>query len=84
MAGINAARFVKGCNTVVFPRNTALGALANYISDKSIVDFQPMKMNYGIFEPPNLRLKKELRRKFMFERALKEIDDFKKCLEFKF
>lgn len=83
MAGINAARFINGMETVLFPRNTALGALANYVTDNSIVNFQPMKMNYGIFEQPGLKLKKEMRRKYMFDRALRQLNEFIEGLEFK-
>lgn len=49
VAGINAAAQLLGKDKVVFPSNTAIGALSNYISDESIRNFQPMNVNFGIF-----------------------------------
>jgi len=40
-----------------FPRRTAIGALALYISDESVVNFQPMNVNFGIIEPLEKRIK---------------------------
>ena len=40
-----------------FPRETAIGALGHYISDPSIVNFQPMNVNYGILTPLGYRVK---------------------------
>jgi len=50
VAGINAAARVLGRGKVEFPQNTAIGALSNYISDPSVKNFQPMNVNFGIFE----------------------------------
>lgn len=49
VAGINAAAQCRGGERIVFPPNTAIGALSNYISDGSIRNFQPMNVNFGIF-----------------------------------
>lgn len=40
-----------------FPRETAIGALAHYISDESVTDFQPMNINFGIITPLDHRVK---------------------------
>ena len=40
-----------------FPRETAIGALAAYISDESVTDFQPMNVNFGIMTPLGYRVK---------------------------
>ncbi len=48
LAGINAARTACGKETVVFPKETMIGALADYISDSVTSDFQPMGANLGI------------------------------------
>jgi len=40
-----------------FPRETAIGALARYISDASVRYFQPMNINFGIIEPLDKRIK---------------------------
>ncbi len=49
VAGINAAAQCIGKGKIEFPPNTAIGALSNYISDGSIRNFQPMNVNFGIF-----------------------------------
>ena len=33
------------------PRETAIGALAAYVSDESVVSFQPMNINFGLLPP---------------------------------
>lgn len=60
MAGINAARLYRGLSTVQLPRVTMIGSLSAYISDNSVVNFQPMGANIGILPPldENVRDKK--------------------------
>lgn len=48
VAGINAAKLVKGEPEFIFPDYTAIGALAKYASSYAGEDFQPMGANYGI------------------------------------
>ena len=61
MAGLNAARFINGEDPVVLPKTTIMGALANYISDESVENFQPMGANFGVLPAiePKIRDKKE-------------------------
>ncbi|MBQ1406174.1 MAG: methylenetetrahydrofolate--tRNA-(uracil(54)-C(5))-methyltransferase (FADH(2)-oxidizing) TrmFO, partial [Oscillospiraceae bacterium] len=40
-----------------FPAETAVGALARYISDPSVVKFQPMNVNFGILPPLGRRVR---------------------------
>ena len=42
-------------------RITMMGALAKYISDESVENFQPMGANFGVLPPiePHIRDKKE-------------------------
>lgn len=78
VAGINAYADAYGKKPVVFPKSTAIGALANYISTSSIGDFQPININYGIIEQPINRIRnKRERYKFISKRALELIDSFK-------
>ncbi len=49
VAGLNTAAGILGKDRVVFPANTAIGALSNYISDFSVKNFQPMNVNFGLF-----------------------------------
>ncbi|MCQ2487883.1 MAG: methylenetetrahydrofolate--tRNA-(uracil(54)-C(5))-methyltransferase (FADH(2)-oxidizing) TrmFO [Clostridia bacterium] len=61
MAGLNAARFIKGEEPLVLPKTTIMGALASYISDESVENFQPMGANFGVLPAiePKIRDKKE-------------------------
>ncbi len=78
VAGINAYADAYGKKPVVFPKSTAIGALANYISTSSIGYFQPININYGIIEQPENRIRnKRERYKSISKRALELIDSFK-------
>ena len=51
LAGMNAARYLKGEMQVILPETTMLGALCHYVTHASKADFQPMKANFGIMPP---------------------------------
>ena len=51
------AHRLEGKPPVDFPRETAIGALALYISDESVVNFQPMNINFGLIPPLDHRVK---------------------------
>ena len=51
LVGIETARRLKGQPPVDFPREMAIGALALYISNESVTQFQPMNINFGIIPP---------------------------------
>ncbi len=74
-AGISAASAVLGKETPKITSKTALGALANYISNPAVDDFQPMNVNFGIFEELGVRIKdkKEKAQKYA-ERSFLEIE----------
>ena len=72
VAGINAARDER----YIFPPETAIGALAHYISNTQITDFQPMNVNFGIFPPlewTGRKPKKADRKEMYSQRALEMI-----------
>lgn len=50
-AGNHLARRLTGRPEITLPRTTMLGALAAYISDPTVTDFQPMGANMGILPP---------------------------------
>ena len=52
VAGINASRLIKGEPPLVFPRETAIGSLAHYVTSADPNHFQPMNINFGLFAPP--------------------------------
>lgn len=61
MAGINVVKKLRGKESLTLPKETMIGSLCNYISDKWVKDFQPMGANFGILPPiePHIRDKKE-------------------------
>jgi methylenetetrahydrofolate--tRNA-(uracil-5-)-methyltransferase len=75
VAGINAARTALGRPEVVFPRETAHGALAHYISDSNIKNFQPMNINFGLLPPYEGKRLKNKREKYekISQRALAKL-----------
>lgn len=75
-AGINMARMVKGQELLSLPAQTATGALAMYVSDKTIEKFQPMNINFGIMTPLDFRVKGKAAKKLeISKRALTVLDD---------
>lgn len=76
-AGYAMARAVCGKQTPPLPRETMMGALAAYISDAGIVDFQPMGANLGILPPlPETIRDKRLRAGRLAERSLAALEAF--------
>ena len=57
LAAMELARRLEGKNPVNFPRETAMGAMALYISDQSVVNFQPMNVNFGLIPQLGYRVK---------------------------
>ena len=57
VAGINAARRVRGMDALIFPRNTMIGAMAQYVQNGSVSAFVPMNANFGIIEMPAKKVK---------------------------
>jgi methylenetetrahydrofolate--tRNA-(uracil-5-)-methyltransferase len=82
MAGTNAARFVTGKEPLAFPRDTAHGSLAHYITTADPVHFQPMNITFGLLPPlvEKIRDKKE-RYRLIARRALDSIEILKEKLQ---
>jgi methylenetetrahydrofolate--tRNA-(uracil-5-)-methyltransferase len=57
LAAVELARRLKGLPPVNFPQETAIGALALYISNESVAEFQPMNVNFGLIPPLDHRVK---------------------------
>ena len=75
VAGINLAHELLGKPPVDFGKQTALGAMAHYVSDYCGSDFQPMNINFGIMDGiEKAPRKKEERYTLIAERALSVID----------
>ena len=74
-AGISLACHLNGNEMPQLSARTAMGALSQYVSNPAVTDFQPMNVNFGIFEDLGMRIKdkKEKTEKYA-ERALAEIN----------
>lgn len=76
MAGMNAARRMKGEEELVLPTSTVTGALANYITVGAVKgSFQPMNANFGIIEHHVGRIKNKKERYLAIaEEALQSLE----------
>ena len=75
LAGRNIALSMQNKPPIQLPPETMLGALSSYISDPSVVNFQPMGANFGILPPLPERIRdKKARYEALAERALRFFD----------
>ena len=75
LAGINAARTFLGKERFELPDYTMIGALANYISDETVDNFQPMGANIGILPPLGEKIRdKQLKAQAHADRSLEFFD----------
>ncbi|KRL90841.1 methylenetetrahydrofolate--tRNA-(uracil(54)-C(5))-methyltransferase (FADH(2)-oxidizing) TrmFO [Lactobacillus kalixensis] len=82
VAGINAAREAMDEDTVVFPKDTALGSMANYVTTTSAKHFQPMNASFALIpglEGKKIRNKRERHEKIS-ERGLESLAKFKETV----
>ena len=77
-AGVAAACEAQGRPMPALDRQTAVGALACYISDHTVTKFQPMNINFGIIDPLGYKIKGKREKNLKIsERALAKIDSLK-------
>lgn len=77
LAGIEAANELNGISPANFPIETATGALALYVSNETVGDFQPMNINFGIIAPLGHKVKgKRNKNAEISARALAIIDGY--------
>ncbi|NBI10525.1 methylenetetrahydrofolate--tRNA-(uracil(54)-C(5))-methyltransferase (FADH(2)-oxidizing) TrmFO [Colidextribacter sp. OB.20] len=75
LAAVELARRLEGKAPANFPQETAMGALALYISDQSVVNFQPMNINFGLIPSLGYRVKgKRNKNAEISRRALEALD----------
>ena len=78
LTGVATACEILGKPAPDLPSTTAIGALGNYVSNETVVKFQPMNINFGILEPLGYKVKgKREKNKQISERALEIIDSLK-------
>ncbi|MCL2126175.1 MAG: methylenetetrahydrofolate--tRNA-(uracil(54)-C(5))-methyltransferase (FADH(2)-oxidizing) TrmFO [Oscillospiraceae bacterium] len=79
LAGIETARELRMLPAADFSDETAIGALALYVSGGSVADFQPMNVNFGIIKPLASRVKgKRNKNLAISERSLEHIRRYAK------
>ncbi len=78
LAGIETAREVLDMPPADFPQETAIGALALYISGGSVGDFAPMNINFGIIAPLGYKVRgKRNKNAAISERSLDIIENMR-------
>ena len=78
--GLYLSQIIKDGQAKVLPRETAIGALSHYISDETVVKFQPMNINFGIIPSLPERIKKKREKNLKIsERSLKIVNEYIKC-----
>ncbi len=75
LAALELARRLEGKEPINFPQETAIGALALYVSNETVASFQPMNVNFGIMPPLGYRVKgKRNKNAALSQRALEVLD----------
>jgi len=76
LAAIELANRLLGKEPVNFPRETAVGAMALYVCDESVVNFQPMNVNFGLIPALGYRVKgKRNKNAEISKRALEKLGE---------
>ncbi len=76
LAAIAMAAKLQEREIPLFPKETAIGALALYISDETVKDFQPMNVNFGIISSLEYRVKGKAQKNLAIaQRALEALDN---------
>ena len=77
VAGINMAKHLIDAPLIEFSPKTAMGALSHYITHANPQNFQPMNVNFGIFEDLAGRVKKKEKKEKYAARAIDVINTYK-------
>ena len=79
LVGLETAARLLGLPPLDFPQETAIGALALYVSGGSVGDFQPMNINFGLISPLGRRVKgKRNKNAEISARSLTVIEEYRK------
>ena len=75
LAAIAMAAKIRSQPIPTFPKETAIGAMALYISDETVTHFQPMNVNFGIIASLDCRIKGKAQKNLAIaQRALESLD----------
>jgi methylenetetrahydrofolate--tRNA-(uracil-5-)-methyltransferase len=75
LAAIELSRRLRGLPPADFPHETAIGALALYVSGGAVGDFQPMNVNFGIISALDHRVRGKRNKNAEISRRSLEILD---------
>ena len=75
LAAVAMAAKVQGRELPDFPKTTAIGALGHYVCDESVVNFQPMNINFSIISPLEKRIRKKAEKNLAIANRSLEIID---------
>jgi methylenetetrahydrofolate--tRNA-(uracil-5-)-methyltransferase len=82
LAGLGAAARARGCEPVVFPEETALGALARYISRSDPRNYQPTNIAFGLLPELGERIRDKMKRRLsLSHRALARLASFQASMD---
>jgi len=74
LASLSATAKILGKDYIPPPRNTAFGALINYLTASSKKNFQPMNINFGLFWVREMKIRdKNVRNQNIAKNALQEL-----------
>ncbi len=83
IAGLSATQHIRGEPFVLPPKETAIGALLQYLTQKKPGRFQPMNINFGLFPLDETRIPdKKIRNQKIIERAFSAQCGWMKSLDF--
>ncbi len=75
LAAVSLYDRLQGRSPRDFTRDTAIGALGYYISDSSVVNFQPMNINFSIISPLDRRIRNKKEKNMAISlRALERLE----------
>ena len=78
LASLSATAKILGKEYIPPPRNTALGALINYLTASSKKNFQPMNINFGLFWVGEMKIRdKNVRNQSIAKNALQELQKWR-------
>ena len=75
LAAVAMAARLSGKEPPDFPRETAIGALGLYVSDRTVENFQPMNVNFSIIAPLEKRIRKKAEKNLAIANRSLEIID---------
>lgn len=81
LAALNVVQALSGKELITLERETMLGSLSHYISDETVVNFQPMGSNMGILPPLEEKIRdKKQRYELLAKRAIESLNKTLDCV----